>query len=236
MQKSILIAGAGKGIGFELAKLLSTDENNSVFAVSRNISQLDKLANEINSKTDSPALINLALDFTASNFPNVLEQSLEEYNFKPNVVIYNAGLLINKPFAELTNSDFDQLFDINVKSAFRLFRMLLPRLDSGSHLLGISSMGGFQGSLKFPGLSLYSASKAALAVLMECLAEELKDRQIKANALALGSAQTEMLAQAFLGYKAPLSAKEMAVFVADFALNGSRYFNGKILPVSVSTP
>jgi NAD(P)-dependent dehydrogenase (short-subunit alcohol dehydrogenase family) len=114
--------------------------------------------------------------------------------------------------------------------------MLLPHLDSGAHLLGISSMGGFQGSSKFPGLSLYSASKAALAVLMECLAEELKDRQIKANALALGAAQTEMLAQAFPGYKAPLSAKEMAVFIADFALNGSRYFNGKILPVSVSTP
>jgi len=236
MKNAILIAGAGKGIGFELAKVLSTDKNNRILAVSRNISQLNVLANEINASADSPGLINLSLDFTAPDFAKVLEQSLLRFNFKPNIVIYNAGLLINKPLAELTDSDFDQLFDVNVKSAFKLFRFLSPHLESGSHLLGISSMGGYQGSSKFPGLSLYSASKAALAVLMECLAEELKERQIKANALALGAAQTEMLAQAFPGYQAPLTAGEMAVFIADFALNGSRFFNGKILPVSVSTP
>jgi len=215
MKNAILIAGAGKGIGFELAKVLSTDKNNRILAVSRNISQLNVLANEINASADSPGLINLSLDFTAPDFAKVLEQSLLRFNFKPNIVIYNAGLLINKPLAELTDSDFDQLFDVNVKSAFKLFRFLLPHLESGSHLLGISSMGGYQGSSKFPGLSLYSASKAALAVLMECLAEELKERQIKANALALGAAQTEMLAQAFPGYQAPLTAGEMAVFIAD---------------------
>ncbi len=97
-------------------------------------------------------------------------------------------------------------------------------------------MGGVQGSEKFQGLSLYSASKAALAVFTECLAEELKTHNVKANALALGAVQTEMLSHAFPTYKAPLQASEMADYIADFALNGHQYYNGKILPVSLSTP
>ena len=97
-------------------------------------------------------------------------------------------------------------------------------------------MGGFQGSSKFPGLSLYSASKGAVAVLTEAMAEEFKDEGISVNCLALGAVQTEMLEEAFPGYKAPLSADEMGKYIAGFALTGNRYFNGKILPVSVSTP
>jgi hypothetical protein len=56
------------------------------------------------------------------------------------------------------------------------------------------------------------------------------------NCLCLGAAQTEMLEAAFPGYQAPVSAAEMAEFIGDFALNGSRWMNGKILPVSLSTP
>ncbi len=97
-------------------------------------------------------------------------------------------------------------------------------------------MGGYQGSSKFAGLSLYSASKGALAVLTESMAEELKPYQISVNCLALGAVQTEMLAEAFPGYSAPVSAAQMGEFIADFAFNGNRFFNGKILPVSLSTP
>ena len=105
-----------------------------------------------------------------------------------------------------------------------------------AHIVNIGSMGGFQGSAKFKGLSLYSSSKGALAILSECLAEELKERKIFVNCLALGSAQTEMLSEAFPGYHAPLTAREMAGFVVDFATRGHRWFNGKVLPVAVSTP
>jgi NAD(P)-dependent dehydrogenase (short-subunit alcohol dehydrogenase family) len=75
-----------------------------------------------------------------------------------------------------------------------------------------------------------------LSGLTECLAEELNGKNIFVNCLALGSVQTEMLSAAFPGYKAPLKAQEMAEFVCQFALTGHRYFNGKILPVSSTTP
>ncbi len=92
------------------------------------------------------------------------------------------------------------------------------------------------GSVKFAGLSAYSSSKGALSVLTECLAEELKDTNIKANCLCLGSVNTEMLQQAFPGYEAPLNPKQMADYIGNFALTGHTFFNGKVLPVSVSTP
>jgi NAD(P)-dependent dehydrogenase (short-subunit alcohol dehydrogenase family) len=152
------------------------------------------------------------------------------------ILVNNAGLLIHKPVIEFDETDIDNLFNMNVKSAFLLTQALLPLFSKQAHIVNIGSMGGVQGSVKFPGLSLYSASKGALAILTECLALELKDRGVSVNCLALGSAQTEMLKKAFPGYKAPLSAVEMASFIADFALSGHMYFNGKILPVALSTP
>ena len=97
-------------------------------------------------------------------------------------------------------------------------------------------MGGFQGSEKYKGLSYYSASKAALACLSECMAAEFLESGISVNCLALGAVQTEMFEEAFPGLKAPVTAKEMAKFIADFALNGNKFFNGKVIPVAFSDP
>ena len=117
-----------------------------------------------------------------------------------------------------------------------LIRSLKPMMPEGSHIVNISSMGGFQGSVKFRGLSYYSASKAAISCLTECLANEFSESEISVNCLALGSVQTEMLSEAFPGYKAPVEANEMAEFISDFALTGNKFFNGKILPVAVGNP
>jgi NAD(P)-dependent dehydrogenase (short-subunit alcohol dehydrogenase family) len=97
-------------------------------------------------------------------------------------------------------------------------------------------MGGVNGSAKFPGLAAYSSSKGALGVLTELLAEEFKDEGPRTNALALGAVQTEMLAEAFPGYEAPVSAAQMANYIADFSLTAHQLYNGKVLPLSQSTP
>ena len=109
-------------------------------------------------------------------------------------------------------------------------------MDKDGHVLTISSMGGIQGSAKFPGLSAYSSSKGAVLTLTELLAEEFKETGPSFNALALGAVQTEMFEEAFPGYQAPVSAKEMAEYIMDFALKGQKMYNGKILQVSSSTP
>jgi NAD(P)-dependent dehydrogenase (short-subunit alcohol dehydrogenase family) len=97
-------------------------------------------------------------------------------------------------------------------------------------------MGGIQGSSKFPGLAAYSSSKGAVITLSELLAEEYKEQKISFNVLALGAVQTEMLAEAFPGYVAPLQPLDMAKYIADFSLKGHQFYNGKALQVSASTP
>ena len=230
---NIIITGASKGIGYELSRKFIEDGNHNIITISRSAEAFSKQIIPDNKRQN---LWHIKLDLTKTNFKKSLLPKIVEKLKYIDIIINNAGVLINKPFFELSDDDYDNMFDLNVKSAFRLIRDLLPIINKGAHIVNISSMGGFQGSAKFPGLSLYSASKGALAILTECLAEELKDKNISTNALALGAVQTEMLSTAFPDYKAPLSASEMADFICDFALNGHKYFNGKILPVSVSTP
>ena len=117
-----------------------------------------------------------------------------------------------------------------------LNRFILPLMPNGGHVVTISSMGGIQGSLKFPGLAAYSSSKGAVITLSELLAEEYKEQGVAFNVLALGAVQTEMLSEAFPGYQAPIQPAEMANYIKDFALNGHTYFNGKVLQVSSTTP
>ena len=103
-------------------------------------------------------------------------------------------------------------------------------------MVNISSMGGVQGSVKFPGLSAYSSSKGGLITLTELLAEEFKESGPAFNVIALGAVQTEMLEEAFPGYQAPISAGQMASYILEFALTGQKFYNGKVLPIASTTP
>ena len=136
----------------------------------------------------------------------------------------------------MTSADFDFQLQINTKSVFELSKICIALMPKGSHIVNISSMGGFQGSVKFPGLSLYSASKGAVSILTESLAAELTEQRISVNALTFGAVDIDMLRSAFPDYQASFSAQEMGEYLADFALNKAKYYNGKVLPVSSSTP
>jgi NAD(P)-dependent dehydrogenase (short-subunit alcohol dehydrogenase family) len=225
--KNVIITGTSRGIGFELAQLFAKN-NHNVLALSRNCEPLNKL-NLKNITTLSVDLSNeddlkKVTDFVALKWKKVA------------ILINNAGKLINKPFEKLTPINFLEVYKVNVFAVAELTRQLIPFLTKGSHVVTISSIGGVQGSMKFPGLAAYSSSKGAVLTLTELLAEEYKEQQISFNALALGAVQTEMLEEAFPGYKAPVSAKEMADYIFNFAVTGNKFFNGKIIQVSSSTP
>ena len=227
---NIIITGAGKGIGFELVKKFASSGEHQIIALARDISKLNPL---LNTKS---RIIPYTADICKVDFPEQLALFVTAKKFNIDILINNAGLMVNKPAESLSGNDFDNLFATNVKAPFLLIQSLLPYFSKPSHIVNLGSMGGFQGSAKFKGLSLYSASKGALAILTECLAEEFTEKGIRVNCLALGAVQTEMLESAFPGYKAPMNAVEAADYIADFSLNGHRYFNGKIIPVSSSTP
>jgi NAD(P)-dependent dehydrogenase (short-subunit alcohol dehydrogenase family) len=233
---NVIVTGASRGIGYEVVKKLVSAGDHHVIALSRNLHRLKQLEEECLKQNPAGQVTVQKLDLRDQQFGQTLLPVVSDVFNKVDVLINNAGHLINKPFIEFSDGEFDELFDINVKSAFRLIQLLFPMFSNNSHIVNIGSMGGYQGSMKFPGLALYSASKGALAVMSECLAEEFKETGIKVNCLALGAAQTEMLREAFPNYKPPLSAEEMAAFVCDFSLKGQAFFNGKILPVALTDP
>ncbi|MEM8927777.1 MAG: SDR family oxidoreductase [Bacteroidota bacterium] len=226
MSKNIIITGTSRGIGFELAQILA-DEGHRVLALSRNPRPILEV-NHANIATFS-------CDLSQREDYGKVEEFIAEWN-QVDVLINNAGTLLNKPFLETTTEDFEAIYKVNVYAVAELTRLVLPKMPKAGHVVTISSIGGIQGSIKFPGLSAYSSSKGAVITLTELWAEEFKETGPSFNVLAIGAVQTEMLAEAFPDYQAPLTALQMAEYIKDFALTGNQFYNGKVLQVSSSTP
>ena len=225
--KSVIITGTSRGIGFEMVRFFAK-AGHRVLALSRNSKPISDL--QLPNVT--------ARDFDIANVSEIAKLSnylQTEMDFV-DILINNAGYLINKPFSEITANEFERCYAVNVIGPASLIKTVLPFMDRDGHVVNISSMGGVQGSVKFPGLSAYSSSKGAIITLTELLAEEYKKSGPSFNVLALGSVQTEMLAEAFPGLEAPLSAAQMAQYIMDFSLTGNKFYNGKVLQVSSTTP
>lgn len=232
---NIIITGASRGIGYHAAINLADRCGNNILAIARSEEKLIALKNKVEAEHPSSNLDYFVFDFFKGDF-DALENEIRKHFKQVDILINNAGSLVAKPFLEITSDDFDQSFSVNIKAAFRLSQIAVPIMKEGAHIVNVSSMGGVQGSVKFPGLSVYSASKGAISIFTESLAAELMEKGIKVNALAFGAVDTDMLRSAFPDFKAPLSAEEMGEYLAEFACSGAKYYNGKVLPVSVSTP
>jgi len=224
---NVIITGTSRGIGFELARLFA-DNGHKVLALSRN----DTPVSELNRKH----ITSFPFDISRPNDINRVEEFVDENWKSVDLLINNAGKLLNKPLLDTTAQEFEDVYKVNVFGVVAITKAILPKMPKTGHVLTISSMGGVQGSMKFPGLSAYSSSKAAVITLTELWAEEFKETGPSFNVLALGAVQTEMLEEAFPGYEAPNTALEMANYIMEFALTGQRFYNGKLLQVSSSTP
>ena len=223
---NVIITGTSRGIGFELAKLFA-DGGHKVLALSRDNGPISELGNDL--------ITSFPFDITERADLEKLRTFLEDWT-SIDVLINNAGRLLNSPFLETPAADFEEVYKVNVFGLAELTKIVLPKMPKNGHVVTISSMGGVQGSMKFPGLSAYSSSKGAVITLTELWAEEFKETGPSFNVLALGAVQTEMLEEAFPGYKASVNAQEMAHYIMDFALNGQQFYNGKLMQVSNSTP
>ncbi len=233
---NIIITGASSGIGFEAAIELVLSGKHKVIALARSQEKLQRLAEIAAGLNPDCTIYPIVFDIVHDDYDDLQQFINTHFENRVDVLINNAGVLINKPFAELLETDFIEMLQSNYIGHVRIIQNLYKLMPADSHILNIGSMGGFQGSAKFPGLSAYSASKAALHTLTECLAQEFVEQGIKVNCLALGSAQTEMLEKAFPGYQSPVLAFEMGKYIADFALTGHKFYNGKVLPVAATTP
>jgi len=234
---NIVITGASKGIGYDVVLEFSKNPENKIIAISRDIDRLIGLKEECYKRNKNKINI-IQYDITTSEIKG--KELLETLGDIKTVDIFinNAGMLINKKFEDLTQEDWITTFNTNFLAPVNLIRLLYPKLknSASAHIINISSMGGIERTQKFSGLSSYSSSKAALANLTECLAEEFKADDIHCNCLSLGSVDTEMFRTAFPDYYASTSSEEISKFICDFSQHYRKLFNGKIIPIAITTP
>lgn len=222
--KTIVVTGTSSGIGHQIC-IQSAKMNFHVISVSRNIEPLK----------DIGGIESFAIDITNKDSVDEFIANLKSRKIKIDILINNAGYLVSELFGDTTYDSFKKTFDVNVFGLAEITRSLIPIINSDGHVINISSIGGVNGSKKFPGLSAYSSSKAAVIALTEVLAEEHQDGP-SFNVLALGAVQTKMLKEAFPDYNADTKPEEMAKYILDFAINGNKLFNGKLISVSNSNP
>lgn len=225
--KTVIITGTSRGIGFQLVQLFA-NAGYAVLALSRNPSPVSNLNLE--------NITALSFDLNKSEDYVSVNDFVQKQWSHVDILINNAGTLLNKPFLDTTFEDFKQVYNTNVFGVAELTRLMIPFMPKNGHVVTISSMGGVQGSVKFPGLAAYSSSKGAVITLTELLAEEHKESGPSFNVLALGAVQTEMLEEAFPGYEAPNTASQMGTYIFEFAKTGHQFYNGKLLQISSSTP
>ena len=219
--KNAIITGTSSGLGFELVNKFIA-ENYNIISLSRSTCSIkSSLVEHCNFDITNPKSISELKKLIQSKYKTI------------DILINNAGMLINKPFVELSKKEFISVYDVNFFGVIELVQGILPFFKSKSQIINISSIGGINGTNKFKGLSAYSSSKGALNILTEVLAEEFKETGPVINSLCLGSVQTKMLEQAFPGYKAQVQPREMANFIYDFSQSGGKVFNGKIIPISL---
>jgi NAD(P)-dependent dehydrogenase (short-subunit alcohol dehydrogenase family) len=233
-----IITGAGGGIGIALLRnLFSGPRQPNVLAFTTRPEKHFTAFNELASALENGQLHLRHLDFAQPFKAEDTDLPWPPQETSPPVfVVHNAGLLEKNTPGRWDEALARRMFEVNFWAPLRLTYAWLPYLPAGSHIVNIGSMGGFQGSAKFPGLSHYSASKAALACWTECLATELTSHGIYVNCLALGSADTDMLHRAFPGYQSPVSPETVAGFIIDFARTAPGVINGKVIPVAATTP
>lgn len=230
---NIIVSGGTRGIGKEIVLHLAQNPGNSIVVTGRNTEALGVLSEKAAHKNIHPYNIDLAV---YDNYEKDLLKYIEEHFEHIDILINNAGMLVTGDFLMFDPEKARQMMETNFFGTASMIRSLYPLMVKGSHIVNISSMGGYQGSTKYRGMSYYSCSKAALSCLSESLAVEFRETGIAVNCLALGAVQTEMFEEAFPGFKAPVNAKEIARYISDFALSGNKFFNGKVIPVAFSDP
>ncbi len=181
--KTVLVVGAGRGIGRAAAELFS-EANANIVITSRNEPELMELEYKLNTKGNSNIL---AVEADASNEVDVkslIEQSLAKFG-SIDYLVHAAGLGILKPFGELTWQDFDALINANVRTTFNVLQAVLPVMAE-QKFGRVVAIPGILGKAPMMQASAYCAAKYALTGMIKCLKDEYKRHGIRFSLMHLG--------------------------------------------------
>lgn len=179
--KVALVTGGNSGIGFATAKRFQ-EEGAKVAISGRSKKTLDDAVKSIGN-----GLLAIQADVAKLADLDKLYKEVSQKLGKIDVLFVNAGIAMFAPLAETSEAAYDQQFDINVKGAYFTIQKALPLLNDGAAIILNTSVADSKGN---PGMSAYSATKAALRSLARTAAAELVGRGIRVNAVAPGPIET----------------------------------------------
>jgi NAD(P)-dependent dehydrogenase (short-subunit alcohol dehydrogenase family) len=183
--KVAVITGASTGMGLATAKRFVQEGMDHVFITGRRKDALDVAVAEIGDKvTGIPG------DVASLNDLDRLYESVKGYGRKLDVVFANAGIAQLASFGTVDEKLYDLHFDANVKGLFFTVQKSLPLLNDGASIILTASIADMKG---FPGISVYSATKAAVRSFARTWTNELRERRIRVNAISPGHIDTPIL-------------------------------------------
>ena len=183
MNKIVLVTGASRGIGLEVAKLFSM-EGYKVIGTSRGDFNLGDLIG------DSSAM-SVQLDLMSKESINDLFEVLKSKDILPSVLINNAGITKDQLFLRMKDKDWDEVIETNLNGLFRVTKAFIKPMvkNKFGRVINISSVAGLMGN---SGQVNYSSSKSAMVGFSRSLAKELGSRNITSNVVAPGFIETDM--------------------------------------------
>jgi NAD(P)-dependent dehydrogenase (short-subunit alcohol dehydrogenase family) len=186
--KIAVITGGNSGIGLATAQRF-VQEGAFVFITGRRQDELDKAVKQIGNNVKG-------VQSDVSNLTDLdrLYETVKQQKGRIDILFANAGILKSAPLGSITESDFDKLFNINVKGLLFTVQKALTLFQDGGSIILTSSVGGSKGT---PGLSVYNATKAAIRSFARSWTVDLKHRKIRVNAISPGPTDTPGLSHLF---------------------------------------
>jgi NAD(P)-dependent dehydrogenase (short-subunit alcohol dehydrogenase family) len=180
--KIAVITGGSTGMGLATAKRFVLEGVDHVFVTGRRKDTLDAAVVEIGEKATG-----VRGDVASLNDLDYLYKTVDEYGRKIDVVFANAGISQVAPFGTVDEKFYDVHFNANVKGLFFTVQKALPLLKDGASIILNASIATIKG---FTGISVYSATKAAVRTFARTWTNELRERHIRVNAISPGHIDT----------------------------------------------
>ncbi|KRB72570.1 oxidoreductase [Kitasatospora sp. Root187] len=226
--KTALVTGGSRGIGAAIVRHLAADGAAVAFTYNSSKEKAEALAGEL-----GPRVVALPADSSDATALQAAVTATVETFGSLDILVNNAGVGRFAPLSDLTLDDFDDMFSVNVRAIFAAVKAAEPHFTRGSRVINIGSVNGDVSP--FPGLSVYSASKAAVSGLTRALARELGPRGITVNNVLPGPVDTDLnpadgefadvvTPRTALGYYA--TPDDIAATVAFLASPAARYVTG----------
>lgn len=186
----VLVTGGGRGIGAACARAFAA-EGARVAVASRSRGELDAVVAEIAAAGHGEALA-VSADMAEPASITALFETVAARLGPVDVLVAAAAMIEPKPIEAVDVAGFDRVMAVNVRGVYLCAQQAFAQMQGrGGAIVTFSSLGGLRGTEKFPGMSVYGASKAAVVALTESLAVEGRPQGIRVNCVAPGAIETE---------------------------------------------